>query len=214
MQTRSHVRHGDGRAQRGFTLMELMVVLAVVGVIMGFAVPNFSLYIRNGRLTSAANDLLASVTMARTEAIKRQLPVGICATDNPNATPPVCSGATATAWRNGWVVWVDADNDWVPDNVANEPVLDRHPALDTTLTVRSNNSRRIRYLSTGFSSAAGPFGANTNNIAICDARGTQLTMAGVSSARALRITATGRPRVTKIQADVNAAIAAIGGACP
>jgi hypothetical protein len=112
------------------------------------------------------------------------------------------------------VVWVDADNDWVPDNVANEPVLDRHPALDATLTVRSNNSRRIRYLSTGFSSPAGPFGANTNNIAICDARGTQLTIAGVSAARALRITATGRPRATKIQADVNAAIAAIGTACP
>lgn len=214
MQTRSYNRHGDNRAQRGFTLMELMVVLAVVGVIMGIAVPNFSLYIRNSRLTGAANDLLASVTMARTEAIKRQLPVGICATANPNATPPVCSGAAATAWRDGWVVWVDADNDWVPDNVAAEPVLDRHPALDTTLTVRSNNSRRIRYLSTGFSSTAGPFGANTDNIAICDARGTQLTIAGASAGRALRIAPTGRPRVTKIQADVNAAIAAIGTACP
>ena len=214
MQTQSYVRHGERRVQSGFTLMELMVVLAVVGVIMGFAVPNFSLYIRNSRLTGAANDLLASVTMARSEAIKRQLPVGVCASADPNVANPVCSGATATAFRQGWIVWVDADNDWVPDNNVNEPVLDRHPALDVSLTVRSNNSRRIRYLANGFSSAAGPFGANTSNIAMCDARGTDPTIAGVSAARALRITATGRPRVTKIQADVNAALAVINANCP
>jgi prepilin-type N-terminal cleavage/methylation domain-containing protein len=214
MQTQSYVRHGERRVQRGFTLMELMVVLAVAGVIMGFAVPNFSLYIRNGRLTSAANDLLASVTLARTEAIKRQLPVGVCASANPTVANPACSGATATAFRQGWIVWVDADNDWVPDNNVNEPVLDRHEALHASLTVRSNNSRRLRYLANGFSSGAGPFGANTNNVALCDARGTDPTVAGFSAARALRITATGRPRVTKIQGDVNAALAVINANCP
>ena len=214
MQTHSCKRHGDARAQRGFTLMELMVVLTVVGIIMGLAVPNFSLYIRNSRLTGAANDLLASVSLARTEAIKRQIPVGVCASTDPNLSAPACSGATATAWRQGWIVWVDADNDWVPDNNANEPVLERHPALDTSLTVRSNNSRRIRYLSTGFTSGAGPFGASTSNVAMCDARGTDPTTAGVSAARALRITPTGRPRVTKIQADVDAALAVINANCP
>ena len=214
METQSYVRHGERRAQSGFTLMELMVVLAVVGIIMGFAVPNFNLYVRNSRLTGAANDLLASVALARSEAIKRQLPVGLCASANPNVANPVCSGATATAFRQGWFVWVDADNDWVPDNNAAEPVLDRHDALDTTLTVRSNNSRRIRYLANGFISGAGPFGANTNNIAMCDARGTDPTVGGVSAGRALRITATGRPRVTKIQADVDAALAVINTSCP
>lgn len=212
MRTQTVLQGSGTRSQRGFTLMELMVVLAVVGVIMGMAVPNFSLYVRNSRLTGGANDVLASITRARTEAIKRQLSVAVCATDNPNIAVPVCSTA-ATAWRLGWVVWVDADNDWVPDNNVNEPVLERHPALDTTLTVRSNNSDRVKYGSTGFVSPPGAF-VSTTNIAMCDSRGTANTVGGGSAARAIRITATGRPRATKIQADVQAALAAIGQACP
>ncbi len=210
MHTRSFERHGECPAQRGFTLMELMVVLAVAAVIMGLAVPNFSLYIRNSRLTGAANDLLTSVTLARSEAIKRQIPVAVCATDDPDAATPACNNGPFGAW----VVWVDADNDWVPDNNANEPVLERHPALDASLTVRSDNDGRIKYLFTGFASAPSGGIVPTANVAMCDDRGTAPTIAGVSAARAIRIAATGRPRVTKDQGEVDTALAAIGAACP
>jgi len=204
-------RNGSAtRAQRGFTLMELMVVLAVVGVIMGLAVPNFGVYIRNSRLTGAANDLLGSITLARTEAIKRQVPVAVCATDDPNAPTPTCSGGPFTAW----VVWVDADNDWIPDNNVNEPVLDRHPVLDASLTVQSDNDGRVKYLFTGFAAPISGGITPTANVAMCDDRGTAPTVAGVSAARALRIAATGRPRVTKDQAEVDTTLAVIGENCP
>jgi type IV fimbrial biogenesis protein FimT len=198
------------RAQHGFTLMELMVVLAIVGVIMGLAVPNFGLYIRNSRLTGAANDLLSSITLARTEAIKRQVPVAVCATSDPNVAVPNCNGGPFTAW----VVWVDADNDWVPDNNVNEPVLDRHPLLDASLTVHSDNNGRLKYLLTGFAAPVSGGITPTANIAMCDDRGTEVTVNGLSAARAIRIAATGRPRVTKDQAEVETALAAIGEDCP
>jgi hypothetical protein len=112
------------------------------------------------------------------------------------------------------VVWVDADNDWIPDNNVNEPVLDRHPVLDPSLTVRSDNNGRVKYLFTGFAAPISGGITPTANIAMCDDRGTSLAMAGVSAARAIRIAAAGRPRVTKDQAEVDTALAAIGEDCP
>jgi type IV fimbrial biogenesis protein FimT len=194
--------------------MELMVVLAIASVIMGLAVPNFRTFIRNSRLTSSANDLLGSISLARTEAIKRQLPVAVCATTDPNVAVPVCSGAWTQGASSAWVVWVDADNDWVPDNNVNEPVLQRHVALDNTITVRSDNNGRIRYQLTGFTSPASGGITPTANVAICDSRGTATTTTGLSAARAVRISATGRPRVSSTKAEVDATLAAIGAACP
>lgn len=200
--------------QQGFTLMELMVTLAVAGVILGIAVPNFRDFMRNSRLTSASNDLIASIGLARTEAVKRQLPVAVCATTNPNGTPPNCSGAWASGASSAWAVWVDFDNDWVIDNNANEPVLRRHEALDATLTVRSDNNGRVKYLPVGFGAPASGGITPTANVVICDQRGTAIGVGGTPSARAVLIQPTGRARVTRDQTEINNAIAVIGGTCP
>ena len=57
---------------RGFTLLELMLAITVAAVILGLGAPNMAEFIRNSRMTSAANDALAALHMARTEAIKRR----------------------------------------------------------------------------------------------------------------------------------------------
>lgn len=200
--------------QQGFSLMELMVALAVAGVILGIAVPNFRDFMRNSRLTSASNDLIASINLARTEAVKRQLPVAICASANPNGAPPTCSGAWASGASSAWVVWVDADNDWLVDNVAAEPVLRRHEAIDATVTVRSDNNGRVKYLPVGFGALPSGGFTPTANIVVCDQRGTAIGVGGTPSARAVLIQPTGRARVTRDQTEINNAIAVIGGTCP
>src|SRR5688572_17076888 len=117
--------------QRGFTLMELMVVIGLVAVIMGFAIPNMGQFIRNNRMTAAVNDLLAGVYRARTEAIKGRSWVVLCATTTPNAPVPACDGNPA----QGWVVFADPNNNGQVD--AGEAVVLRHEALDSSITART-----------------------------------------------------------------------------
>ncbi len=70
------------RAQPGFTLLELMVVLAIAGVLIAVGIPAMGDFIRNGRITAAANDVMAALHFTRSEAIKRRLPVTLCTSAN------------------------------------------------------------------------------------------------------------------------------------
>ena len=160
----------------GFTLMELMVTLAVAGIVLGMAVPNFRSFMLNSRLTSAANDFIVALHAARTEAVKRQLPVAMCATDDAGQAVPECSGGAYSQW----VVWVDADNDWEPDNAANEPVLLRHMGVAQGVMVRVNADETgiVKFRPNGFAADAAAGQVPTSNVVICDSRGTAAISAG------------------------------------
>lgn len=191
----------------GFTILELMITLAVAAILLGLGIPAFSDIIRNNRLTAAANDLLRSTQLARSEALKRQVPVVVCASADSAAQPPSCSYGAYT----DWIVFVDANNNWSVD--ATETVLERHGAVHPLLTVRNDNSGIVSYAASGFSNPPLPAGrVPSQNIVICDQRGNR-QIGTNSTARAILIANTGRPRVTKGRTEVTAAIAA-AGACP
>jgi type IV fimbrial biogenesis protein FimT len=79
---------------RGFTLVELLITLALAAVLLVLAAPGFVAFQRNSELTSSANSFLASLTTARAEAMKRQLRTFMVPIDGSN-------------WTSGWVVFVD-----------------------------------------------------------------------------------------------------------
>lgn len=98
---------------RGFTLLELMIVVAVVAIILVIAVPNFQGVINAGRVSAPANELLGAVQSARIEAVRSGRRAVICRSDNPDAAAPTCTAAGAQ-WA-GWVSFIDADGDGVLD---------------------------------------------------------------------------------------------------
>jgi type IV fimbrial biogenesis protein FimT len=91
------------RTQTAFTLLELLVALMVLGILLGLAVPTFREFSRNNRVTALHNDLTTAFTVARSEALKRSIPVSVCASKNGT------SCATADDWNAGWIVFTDAN---------------------------------------------------------------------------------------------------------
>jgi type IV fimbrial biogenesis protein FimT len=203
-------------SQSGFTLFELMLTLAVAAVILGLAIPNMRQFILNNRMTSAANDLLIAVHTARTEAIKRQSPSVMCFTADSAAAQPVCNGNGT----QGWIVFIDdldptvvagTDNNGQVD--ANEEVLVRHGPAGTGITFTSlpaGNAGYVAFNAAGFGREVAALGSDVASVALCDYRGNvQLGGPLYSAARAFKVSATGRPSVTRSVADVTG----IGG-CP
>src|SRR5690348_2467245 len=87
------------RCKRGFTLLELMVTLAVASVLVVIAVPSFRDLLRRNQVSSASNALLADLSYARSEASMRGSIVSIC---------PSTDGTTCTstqAYESGWLVY-------------------------------------------------------------------------------------------------------------
>lgn len=89
------------RKNTGFTLIELMITLAVAAIVMSVAIPSFTQMMLNNSSATVGTELSVALNYARSEAIKRAQRVSICASDNGIACLP------ANNWKEGWLVFVD-----------------------------------------------------------------------------------------------------------
>lgn len=98
---------------KGFTIVELLVVLTIIGITASYAAPEFSKWIRDLRLHKASNALFGSMVRARAEAQRRQGIVTLCRTGNIYAADPDCAADVfqsanpnqAKQWSHGWLIY-------------------------------------------------------------------------------------------------------------
>jgi type IV fimbrial biogenesis protein FimT len=190
------------RAHAGFTLLELMVVLAIAGVLMAVGIPAMGDFLRNSRITGAANDVMAALHFTRSEATKRRLPVTLCTSASAVTDPnPACA---ASPFLTGWIAFVDTNQSGQRD--AGEVVLLQHEPMDARITARSSaNPFRVTYLMNGF--ALNP---NAAQLVLCDDRGNDPSAGELSSARGILISVTGRAGVTREHGEIQDLVDAIG----
>ncbi len=91
-------RFAGCRRPHAFTLFELLATLTVAGILVAVGVPSFSSFVQNDRLMTEVNSLVASLYVARSEAVKQDVNVTVC----PSTNGSTCSGASN--WSGGWIV--------------------------------------------------------------------------------------------------------------
>jgi len=91
------------RRSKGFTLVELMITVAVVAILAAIAFPSFQSVLRSNRVANASNEAAGLVALARSEAIRNKRGGGVCGSTSGTS----CDGA----WGKGMLAWADTDPD-------------------------------------------------------------------------------------------------------
>lgn len=168
------------KARAGFTLVELMVTVAIAAILLSLGVPSFQEYIRNSRLVSRTNDFIGALHLARSEAIKRGGRVTLC----KSADGATC--ASSGGYEQGWIVFVDANND---ATVSSSTAVIRAyeaipPGAGITLTGNSNVESYVSYTADGKTKLlSGGFQAGTLTVCMAPTKAKRIVMSSSGRAR-------------------------------
>ena len=187
-----HPTFNTQRRNQGFTLIELMITIAIAAILLAFSLPSFQSTMTSSQLTTKANDLITALNTARGAAIKSNTAATLCRSTAGTA----CDGAT---WADGWLAWVDLNRNGAlnaPAEVLNLSVA----ANSLVIAGNANVATQVRFRSDG------TLNGLPGTIRVCK---TTTAVPVNENARDIVISGVGRARVER----PNPAIA-VAGTCP
>lgn len=155
----------------GFTLVELLMVMALIGILTAVSVPYLKSLVQSIQIKTNTRNFYNALAFTRSEAVRRGGRVSMCS----STTGTSC---TSSSWASGWVVFADPNNPQTID--AGETIIKVHESLGGTSTTVAASVTVISYLASGILSTG-----TLTSFKLCDSR-------GASYGTILEVTATGR----------------------
>lgn len=170
------------RSMSGFTLVELLVTLAVITIVLTVAAPGFADLMRRNEASTLVNDFVYALRLARSESVTEGMPTAVCASSN------MASCAGNNDWETGWLVFQDPNGDGdctnAGDGVCDDDggdVLLAHDPDQEDFTFFANGTPQygdVGYDANGYAMNQQSTFTLCDDRGRADARGVQLTSGG------------------------------------
>lgn len=130
---------------KGFTLLELMITIAILSILIAVATPSFTSMVLSNSVSSDQDRIFTLLISARSEAIKRGGVVSVCKSSDLD----VCSDSAGTAWGDGVIVFFDVDGDGEVETADGDKILKVNEALDNNISLAFSAGDYLAFNSLG-----------------------------------------------------------------
>ena len=178
----------------GFTLIEAMVTISVLGILLSMAVPSFTSMIERNRVSTAASELMNALMLARSEAVTRSIGMTLCVS-NDGAT---CN-TTLQDYAKGWIIFTDCNQDGQISSVITACDVDGDGTNDKDRVLKVQDGFKNIVMIATTAANKNVFSYSESGRPVSGVAGFNIGKDSSSTTRKITVALTGRTKVAKVE---------------